>query len=198
MFKIEDRINAMVKKCYIWAARIEKESFTNFPTLKQFLESSEESFPDQIKGNVAEHLRSLATTFRKYFPQPDPDDSWIRNPFSCQEIEKIHDLIEDEQDQLVDLSSCDAIKNNFNDEQIADFWATARKDYKELGDKAMKKILPFATTYRCEQTFSSTCFMRNKYRNRLDMPSNFRVKVSSLEPNISEIMESKVRFNSSH
>ncbi|KAK9701124.1 hypothetical protein QE152_g30803 [Popillia japonica] len=164
MFKVEHRINAMVKKCYIWAARIEKESFTNFPTLKQFLESLEDSLPDQIKGNVAEHLRSLATTFREYFPEPDPGDSWIRNPFSCQEIEKLHGLTEDEQDQLVDLSNCGAIKNNFNGEQIADFRAAARKEYKELGDKAMKKILPFATTYRCEQAFSSTCFMKNKYK----------------------------------
>ncbi|KAK9710068.1 hypothetical protein QE152_g26229 [Popillia japonica] len=116
MFKVEDKINAMVKKCYIWAARIEKESFTNFPTLKQILKSSEDSLLDQIKGNGAEHLCSLATTFREYFPEPDPDDSWIRNPFSCQEIEKIHGLTEDEQDQRVDLSSCGAIKNNFNGE----------------------------------------------------------------------------------
>lgn len=198
MFKVEDKISAMVKKCQIWAARIGKDSFTNFPTLKQFLESSEERLPEQIKSNVAEHLHNLATTFREYFPEPDPDDSWIRNPFSCQEIEQIQGLTEEEQDQLVELSSCGTMKNIFNGEKIADFWATARKDYKKLGDKAIKKILPFATTYRCEQAFSSMCFMKNKYRNRLDMRSDFRVKVSSLEPNISEIMELKTRFNSSH
>ncbi|KAK9688287.1 hypothetical protein QE152_g35656 [Popillia japonica] len=44
----------------------------------------------------------------------DPDDSWIRNPFSCQEIEKIHGFREDEQDQLVDLFSCGAIKVQLN------------------------------------------------------------------------------------
>ncbi|KAL1460272.1 hypothetical protein WDU94_012193 [Cyamophila willieti] len=164
----------------------------------KFLESTEESLPDLIKINAAEHLRSLATTFRIYFPEPDPDDSWIRNPFNCQAIEQIHGLTEEEQDKLVDLSSCGTMKDIFNGEKIADFWATARKDYKELGDKAMKKILPFATTYRCEQAFSSMCFMKNKYRNRLDMQSDFRVKVSSLEPNITEIMDSKVKFNLSH
>lgn len=198
MFKVEDKISAMVKKCQIWAARIEKESFTNFPTMKQFLESSDESLPEQIRSNAAEHLHSLATTFREYFPEPDSGDSWIRNPFTCQEIEKIQGLTEEEQDQLVDLSSCGTMKNIFNAEKIADFWATARKDYKELGDKAMKNILPFATTYLCEQAFSSMCFMKNKYRNRLDMRSDFRVKVSRLEPNISEILNSKHRFNSSH
>lgn len=113
MFKVDDKISAIVKKCQIWAARIEKESFTNFPTLKQFLESSEESLPEQIKSNVAEHLHSLATTFREYFPEPDPGDSWIRNPFSCQVIKKIQVLTEEEQDQLVDLSSCGTMKNIF-------------------------------------------------------------------------------------
>lgn len=198
MFKVEDKISAMVKKCQIWATRIENDSFTNFPTLKQFLESSEDSLPDQIKSNIVEHLRSLATTFREYFPEPDPDDSWIRNPFICQDVEKIQALTEEEQDLLVDLSSCGTLKDLYNGDKIADFWATARKDYRELGDKAMKKILPFSTTYRCEQAFSSMCFMKNKYRNRLDMKSDFRVKVSSLEPNISEIMDSKIRFNKSH
>jgi hypothetical protein len=43
MLKVEDKISAMVKKCHIWASRIEKKSLTNFSTLKQFLESSEES-----------------------------------------------------------------------------------------------------------------------------------------------------------
>ncbi|XP_046984181.1 zinc finger BED domain-containing protein 5-like [Schistocerca americana] len=162
MFKVEDKISAMVKKHQIWTSRIENESLTNFSTLKQFLESSEESLPDQIKINVAEHLRSLATIFREYFPEPDPDDRWIQNPFSCEEIDKIQGLTEEEQDQLVDLSSCGMMINIFIGDKITDFWATARKDYKKLGDKAMKKILPFATTYWCEQAFSSMWFMKNK------------------------------------
>uniref|UniRef100_A0A6P7G8S1 Zinc finger BED domain-containing protein 5-like n=1 Tax=Diabrotica virgifera virgifera TaxID=50390 RepID=A0A6P7G8S1_DIAVI len=133
-------------------------------TYIMFLESAEQSLPDPIKINAAEHLRSLATTFRIYFPEPDPDDDWIRNPFrcqaieqiqglteeqdNCQAIEQIQGLTEEEQDKLVDLSSCGTMKDIFNGEKIADFWATARKDSKELADKAMKKILPFATTYR--------------------------------------------------
>ncbi|XP_050518904.1 zinc finger BED domain-containing protein 5-like [Diabrotica virgifera virgifera] len=125
MFEVEDKISAM------------------------FLESAEQSLPDPIKINAAEHLRSLATTFRIYFPEPDPDDGGIRNPFSCQAIEQIQGLKEEEQDKLLDSSSC-TMKDIFNGEKIEDFWATACKDYKKHGDKAMKKILPLATTYRCE------------------------------------------------
>lgn len=114
VFKVEDKISAVVKKYQIWASRMENESLTKFSTLKQFLESSEESLPDQIKINVAEHLRSLATTFKEYFSEPDSDDRWIRNPFSCEEIDKIQGLTEEEQDQLVDLSSCGTIKKGIS------------------------------------------------------------------------------------
>lgn len=113
MFKLEEKISAMVKKCQIWAKPIETGSFTNFPNLKQFLESSEESLPDQIKCIVAEHLRTLASIFREYFPESEPGDSRIQNPFSCQVIDKLQDLTKEEQDQLVDLSSRSTIKNIF-------------------------------------------------------------------------------------
>ncbi|XP_072401166.1 zinc finger BED domain-containing protein 5-like [Diabrotica undecimpunctata] len=113
MYKVEDKISAMVKKCQLWAARIENESFTNFPNLRQFSEHAEQSLPDPIKINAAERLRSLATTFRMYFSETDPNDGWIRNPFSCQAIEQIQGLTEKEQDKLMDLSSYGTIKDIF-------------------------------------------------------------------------------------
>jgi hypothetical protein len=76
----------------------DRKHVTNVFTLKQFLKSSEKCLPDQIKINVAEHRGSLSTT------EPDPDDRWIRNPFSGEEIHKIQGLSEEEQDKIVDLS----------------------------------------------------------------------------------------------
>lgn len=92
------------------------------------------------------------------------------------------------------------MKTAFTDGKIADFWSKASKDYTDLGKKALKYLLSFATTHRCEQAFSAMCVMKNKYRNRLDIRSDFRVKVSesSIQPNISDIMDTKERFNSSH
>src|SRR5690606_37712538 len=115
-----------------------------------------------------------------YFSEPDPYDSWIPNPFSCVEIDKIRGLSENEQDQLVDLSNCGAMKSAFDVERIADFWLVARKVYPKLGEKALKHLLPFITTYKCEQAISTMCFLKNKHRNRLDMRFDFRVKVSSI------------------
>ncbi|XP_050528105.1 zinc finger BED domain-containing protein 5-like [Daktulosphaira vitifoliae] len=102
VFHVEDKIEATIKKFEIWAIRVEKNSFSNFPTLQSFLESSCECLSQEVKSEISEHLLSKAKILRKYFHQPDPNNTWIRNPFSC-DIEKIENLSEQEQDELIDL-----------------------------------------------------------------------------------------------
>jgi len=87
VFHVEDKIEATIKKFEIWAIRVEKNSFSNFPTLQSFLESSCECLSQEVKSEISEHLLSMAKILRKYFHQPDPNNTWIRNPFSC-DIEK--------------------------------------------------------------------------------------------------------------
>jgi len=62
----------------------------------------------------------MARTLRKYFHRPDPNNTWIRNPFSC-DIEKIENLFEQEQDELIDLVKNGTIKNIFNDKRLMSF-----------------------------------------------------------------------------
>lgn len=198
MFQVHDKVSAMIKKCQIWATRIEKGSTTNFPTLQQFIESADVSLPQQFIVEIAEHLRGLSATFGEYFPELDSNYDWVRNPFTCRDIERISTLTDKEQDELVDLTSNGTMKNVFDDTKLIEFWLMAHEYHHDLSSKALKTLLPFVTTYRCEQAFSTMCFMKNKYRNRLDMQYDFRVKVSSIQPNISELIKSKKRFNLSH
>lgn len=87
---------------------------------------------------MTEHLRNMSHTLREYFPEPNPNDRWIRNPFSCPDIEKISSLSEEEQDQLVDLSSNGSMKPTFNDKKIIHFWLTACPDHQQLARKALE------------------------------------------------------------
>jgi hypothetical protein len=58
----------------------------------------------------------MARILRKYFHQPDSNNTWIRNPFSC-DIEKIENLSEQEQHELIDLVTNGTMKNVFNDKK---------------------------------------------------------------------------------
>lgn len=197
VFHVEDKIEATIKKFEIWAIRVEKNSFSNFPTLQSFLESSCECLSQEVKSEISEHLLSMAKILRKYFHQPDPNNTWIRNPFHC-DIEKIENLSEQEQDELIDLVTNGEMKNIFDDKKLIDFWLIVQNDQKQLAEKALRHLIPFCTTYRCEQAFSTYCYMKNKYRNRLNIDADLRVKISSMQPDLDEIMNKKERFHLSH
>lgn len=200
IFRVEDKIEAIIKKFQVWAKRVDKNSLSNFPTLQGFLEleSTDKKVSEKVKNEISVHLQTLAVSMREYFPAPDPQNSWIRNPFTS--ASKIEDLnfTEAEEDQLIDLTNNGMLKNVFDSDKLIDFWLIAQRDHKELALKALKYLTPFCTTYTCEQAFSKYCYMKNKYRNRLNIHDDFRVNVSKLRPNIEEIVENKDRFHLSH
>jgi len=138
----------------------------------------------------------MAKILRKYFHQPDPNNTWIRSPFSC-DIEKIENLSEQEQDELIDLVTNGTMKNIFNNKKLIDFWLIVQNDQKQLAEKASRHLIPFCTTYRCKQAFSTYCYMKNKYRNRLNIDADLRVKISSMQRNY-EQKRKKERFDLSH
>lgn len=67
-----------------------------------------------------------------------------------------------------------------------------KDDQHRLGEKALKNLLPFSITYWCEQAFQHCATLKNKYRNKLDMHLYFSLKLSSLQPDLQEVIE-KIR-----
>jgi hypothetical protein len=60
-------------------------------------------------------------------------------------------------------------------------FGSVKSEYPVLSEKAIKILIPFATTYLCEKTFSSVTAIKNKYRCRLEIQTALRVAVTSLE-----------------
>ena len=61
-------------------------------------------------------------------------------------------------------------------EELADFWLRRRATHPLLSDRALKFIMPFITSYLCEQGFSSMLYVKNKYRTRInDLDINLRL-----------------------
>lgn len=97
-----------------------------------------------------------------------------------------------EQESLIELLCDDSLKAKFQSSiSRSHFWLSIKSEYPELSEKAMKILIQFSTTYLCEKTFSSVTSIKTRYRSRLEIKSALYLAVTSLEPNIREIISNK-------
>ena len=62
----------------------------------------------------------------------------------------------------------------------------------------MTFLLPFSTTYLCEQGFSALMGIKTKARNCLSPGNDLHVALSKIKPCIEEIVKGKYQFYKSH
>jgi hypothetical protein len=67
---------------------------------------------------------------------------------------------------------------------LLEFSFQANYVYPEISKRAVRHLLPFATTYLYKTTFSHLVHMKNKYRNRLNVELDLRLKLSSFDPDM--------------
>ena len=60
-----------------------------------------------------------------------------------------------ELEELAEISCDRTLKISFMQQQLSKFWLTIASEYPLLSQKAVKILLPFATTYLCEAEFSA-------------------------------------------
>ena len=80
---------------------------------------------------------------------------------------------------------------SFMQQQFSKFWLTVASEYPLLSQKAVKILLPFATTYLCEAGFSALTNLKNKYRSRLAPENDLRVCLSVISPRIDSLCKAK-------
>jgi hypothetical protein len=62
-----------------------------------------------------------------------------------------------------------------------------KNEYPEVGNPAVTSLLPFGSTYLCEQTFSATAVIKSKQRNCLQLESEIIPPVSNVSPRIKSL-----------
>nr|XP_055065380.1 SCAN domain-containing protein 3-like [Misgurnus anguillicaudatus] len=191
---MNDKVDAFMKKLERWAERVEQGNVDMFPELEEHLEESGLSLSN-VKVHVTSHLRSLLEQFHKYFPQNTQPElyDWIRQPFS----ESPRHLPSNLEDALLELSSDRTLKTLFSNSTLPEFWIAVSEEYRELSGVAMDVLLPFGSTYLCEQTFSAVTYMKNKYRSLLNVEDDLRVAVSTIKPQI-KLLCSQKQVHPSH
>jgi hypothetical protein len=186
-------------KLHGFVATLEKK-YTLFPRLQKV---SEEKQGIEVE-DIETHLRSLKCEFERYFPDVDPSKfDMIRNPFefsvsATDEEAGIGTGIDDhEEEELVKLKNDTESRRLFKNKSHVQFWCLTRTEYPRIADRAIKMIMPFPSTYVCESSFSTMSVMKTKARNRLDISSDMRVALTSVEPDMNQLARRK-QGQSSH
>uniref|UniRef100_A0A8C4QEF0 DUF4371 domain-containing protein n=1 Tax=Eptatretus burgeri TaxID=7764 RepID=A0A8C4QEF0_EPTBU len=81
---------------------------------------------------------------------------------------------------------------------LGEFWTAVKKEKPIIASEVMNVLLPFATTYLCEQGFSALTVIKTKACNRLDPGQDMRIALSKMELRIEDIMQTKQQLHLTH
>ncbi|KAL3978913.1 hypothetical protein ACER0C_017463 [Sarotherodon galilaeus] len=167
---------AMIKKLNLWKNCMDANNTEVFPVLHDFLCSNDLTLSKSIKRECNVHLEELAVQLRRYFPETDGSNDWIRHPFTAE--------------SLIEIATDGSLKVEHAQKTLADFWIGLLTEQPTLAKRAVKTLMPFATTYLCERGFSALTNMKTKYRARLCVENDLRLSLSQIEPNNEELCAS--------
>ncbi len=185
LITISSKLKEFKEKLSLWNTKVSKFNFVSFPTVDSNLSKL------QIKLEMEENLKSLSTSFLKYFPNLDAEEEneWVINPFM--ELEATH-LDDEEQENLIDLRNDLVFKRIFAENEVSKFWTSLNNKFPRLSSKAVELLLPFGSSYLCEHGFSALTEMKSKKRERLRIiDEKMRVCLSKIEPRINLICSRK-------
>ncbi|UYV65283.1 hypothetical protein LAZ67_3003804 [Cordylochernes scorpioides] len=158
---ISTKLKAFKEKLSLWNLNIAKENFASFPMVQ---ENPSKSI---IKKEVEETLTLLSASFDKYFPYLDVEKmEWVVNPFMHCEIQHLE---EEMQENSIDLKNDLVFKRLFTEKELSEFWLCLNSKFPKLSNAAIESLLPFGSSYLCEQGFSTLTEMKSKKRERLQM-----------------------------
>ena len=113
IFKVEDKVEAMIMKLDLWSERLQSGVLESFPTLCDFLATSADNISEEIRSLFIQHLQVLKISFRDYFPPHDAINRWIRDPFHAN-VKDIKELTPTEENSLVELSCNTSLRSRFS------------------------------------------------------------------------------------
>nr|XP_054593370.1 SCAN domain-containing protein 3-like [Nothobranchius furzeri] len=189
ILNLYDKVGGFLKKAELWRRACAQEDFTCFPQLDDFL-SSEDVDRAQVKLIIVEHLTKLIQDFHSYFPDMEEKSAqldWVRNPFLLSEANR-RKLPVTYQEKLLEVSSDRGLQMKFSMCTLSQFWVYVKQEHHDMGQKALEQLLPFASTYLCEASFSAMTLIKTKQRSRLCLEKCLITAVASLPPRMKKII----------
>ncbi|XP_068204648.1 protein FAM200C-like [Palaemon carinicauda] len=141
-----------------------------------------------LSKEIMDHLSHLDDEFRRYFPDLSPQHAELaKNSFLCQ----VDDVLEDAQDEFIELLHDSTAKNVFQSNILSSFWCSMTESYPNIGDLAVRVLLPFASTYLCESGVSSSLAIKTKSRNKLSLEDDLMCALAVTETRIHKLVAQK-------
>ena len=105
----------------------------------------------------------------------------MRDPFSVPE-ENLSALPVNLQEILLEVSTDRSLQLKLSAVSLTEFWTFVKQEHLDMGDEVLEHLLPIASTYLCEVTFSAMATIKTKQRNRLPLENSLITAVASLPP----------------
>lgn len=186
ILKLTEKISAFRKKLQLWKLKINEDDLNDcFPLLHQFLTSNEISLSCNLKSLFEDHLSQLIKWFEKYFEADNIEKfTWIQDPFRAKAPSGFTST---EEESLIELSCDTTLKLKFVSMELSDFWISVKEEYPLLSCKALRILIPFATSYLCEAGFSAVAVIKSKYRSKINVEQEMRVAISNFIPRFEKL-----------
>ena len=168
---------------HLWKRRISDRNTGPFPHLDEALKDI--LLDDDHQQLIQTHLQVLRDEFCRYFPDFEEESlEWklIRNPFSLMVKMFLSG-------RGLDMKCNSSAKDDFNRLSLEEFWLKYLAIYHNVSLLALRVIVRFSSTYLCEAAFSTLEFIKNKYRNRMDIENDMRCAISMTPPRIKKLVE---------
>lgn len=160
-----------------------------FETVCDVLDERELSH--ESRDVICQLLQSLEDEFKRYFPEISNETVWlVRDPFTAP-ISSISDDNDVAQTELMKLQEDSMAKFCFRMKSLTQFWCLMKERVPNVADIVLRVLLPFASTYRCEQGFSTLMNIKTKNRNRLNVQDDIRCALSSTQPKKRQLVAKK-------
>lgn len=178
------KLKSFNEKLTLWKSKVSKGIFECFPSVN---ESQAKSI---VADDIMSTLTSLQSAIHHYFPSLSIDEyDWVINPFGSYETSN---LSCEEEEELIELRNDKFHRLGFAEKSLDEFWLSLKQLFPALSLKAVKIILPFASSWFCEFGFSALTEIKSKKRARLlRLDDEMRVCLSALEPRINLICSRK-------
>ena len=90
-----------------------------------FLCANELKLTDNVKCDIAKHLSELGAQCRRYFPETDDTNNWIRYPIHA--LPPVYIPIS-EQESLIEIVTSGSVKIELSQKPLPDFWIGLRSE----------------------------------------------------------------------